>query len=164
MRREATFSECRKYRYILYRDWTPEYRCIYDQLKKTIVWIMLNPSIADDIIDDPTIRRCISFSKLWGYDCLYIYNIFALRATDPKELKKIDDPIGIKNDTYLDEVSVSECKIVVAWGNHGTLYNRDKKIIEIFKDRSIYCLGTNKSGQPKHPLYISQKTELELYK
>ena len=97
-------------------------------------------------------------------NCLYIYNIFALRATDPKELKMIEDPIGIKNDDYLDEVSVASVKVVVGWGNHGGLHNRDKKIMEIFKDRPIFCLGTNKSGQPKHPLYLPKTTELMEFK
>jgi hypothetical protein len=88
----ASISSCKKYRYSLDR--------IRDENKDLCVWIMLNPSIADDNIDDPTIRRVINFSKQYWYWWCHIVNLFSLRSTDPKELKKSLDPIWEETTKY----------------------------------------------------------------
>ena len=150
--KNATFSDCRKYRYALSRTWNGK--------KKTILFIGLNPSTADEKIDDPTIRRCINYAQNWGYGSLLMVNLFAYRATLPSELKNVKNPIGNDNDLHIIELSKKADLAVAAWGNEGTLLNRDKEVKKILPN--LMCLKINKSGQPSHPLY--QKKDLKLIK
>ncbi len=150
--KNATLSDCRKYRYVLSRTW--------DSKKKTILFIGLNPSTADEQIDDPTIRRCINYAQNWGYGSLLMVNLFAYRATMPTELKKVKNPIGNDNDLHIKELIKKVDLAVAAWGNEGSLLNRDKEIKKIIPN--LMCLKINKSGQPAHPLY--QKKDLQLIK
>jgi hypothetical protein len=150
--KNATFSDCRKYRYVISRTW--------DGKKKTILFIGLNPSTADEKIDDPTIRRCINYAQNWGYGSLLMVNLFAYRATMPTELKKVKNPIGNDNDLHIKELIKKVDLTVAAWGNEGSLLNRDKEIKKIIPN--LMCLKINKSGQPAHPLY--QKKDLQLIK
>ena len=148
--KNATFSDCRKYRYGLSRTWNGK--------KKTILFIGLNPSTANEKIDDPTIRRCINYAQNWGYGSLLMVNLFAYRATMPSELKNVKNPIGNDNDLQIIELSKKADIAVAAWGNEGTLLNRDKEVKKILPN--LMCLKINKSGQPSHPLY--QKKDLKL--
>ena len=150
--KNATFSDCRKYRYGLSRTWNGK--------KKTVLFIGLNPSTADEKIDDPTIRRCINYAQNWGYGSLLMVNLFAYRATMPSELKNVKNPIGNDNDLHIIELSKKADIAVAAWGNEGTLLNRDKEVKKILPN--LMCLKINKSGQPSHPLY--QKKDLKLIK
>jgi len=150
--KNATFSDCRKYRYTLSRTWNGK--------KKTILFIGLNPSTANEKIDDPTIRRCINYAQNWGYGSLLMVNLFAYRATMPSELKNVKNPIGNDNDLHIIELSKKADIAVAAWGNEGTLLNRDKEVKKILPN--LMCLKINKSGQPSHPLY--QKKDLKLIK
>jgi len=150
--KNATFSDCRKYRYALSRTWNGK--------KKTILFIGLNPSTADEKIDDPTIRRCINYAQNWGYGSLLMVNLFAYRATLPSELKNVKNPIGNDNDLHILELSKKADLTVAAWGNEGFLLNRDKVVKKILPN--LMCLKINKSGQPAHPLY--QKKDLKLIK
>ena len=150
--KNATFSDCRKYRYALSRTWNGK--------KKTILFIGLNPSTANEKIDDPTIRRCINYAQNWGYGSLLMVNLFAYRATMPSELKNVKNPIGNDNDLHILELSKKADLAVAAWGNEGTLLNRDKEVKKILPN--LMCLKINKSGQPAHPLY--QKKDLKLIK
>ena len=150
--KNATFSDCRKYRYALSRTWNGK--------KKTILFIGLNPSTADEKIDDPTIRRCINYAQNWGYGSLLMVNLFAYRATMPSELKNVKNPIGNDNDLHIIELSKKADIAVAAWGNEGSLLNRDKEVKKILPN--LMCLKINKSGQPAHPLY--QKKDLKLIK
>lgn len=155
MVKDAVISECGKYRYLLLRHWG-------DCMLPVLTWIMLNPSTADATIDDPTIRRCISFSKAWGYGGLHVVNLFALRATDPRELLQTIDPVGPENDKYV-LMACRDTNIVAAWGNHGMLLYRDIAVKHLLKGRSLLSLGETKNRNPKHPLYLSEKTTLIPY-
>ncbi len=150
--KNAIFSDCRKYRYALSRTWNGK--------KKTILFIGLNPSTADEKIDDPTIRRCIHYAQNWGYGSLLMVNLFAYRATLPSELKNVKNPIGNDNDLHILELSKKADLAVAAWGNEGTLLNRDKVVKKLIPN--LMCLKINKSSQPTHPLY--QKKDLKLIK
>jgi len=150
--KNATFSDCRKYRYGLSRTWNGK--------KKTILFIGLNPSTANEKIDDPTIRRCINYAQNWGYGSLLMVNLFAYRATLPSELKNVKNPIGNDNDLHILELSKKADLTVAAWGNEGFLLSRDKEVKKILPN--LMCLKINKSGQPSHPLY--QKKDLKLIK
>lgn len=139
--------------------------------EKTILWIMLNPSTADASIDDPTIRKCMGFSSRWGYRTLLVGNLFAWRATDPKQLKKLsrEEAVGPENDMYLRSMIQRSDMVVCAWGNHGVLHGRNREIRplvdEVYRETDqvswpVLCLGTTKNGQPKHPLYVPYEASL----
>lgn len=142
----ATFSTCRKWRYSLWRVWDAE--------KPRVAFIGLNPSTADEEENDPTVRRCINYARGWGYGGMYMLNIFGIRATDPRVMKKAEDPIGPMNDDYiLDEITKSEL-ILCCWGAHGAHRGRSDEVAEMLKGRQLHCLGTTNAGEPKHPLYL----------
>lgn len=144
MEKKAIISKDKIYRYKLSRTW--------DSTKPTILFIGLNPSIADENVDDPTITRCINFAKDWGYGTLLMANLFAFRSTYPKDIYLIDDPIGKDNDHYLLECVTQSDLIVTCWGNNGTYMNREKVITELVPN--LYCLQKNKNGTPHHPLRL----------
>lgn len=148
MKKNAILSEDRKYRYVLSRIW--------DETKPKVMIIGLNPSTADETEDDPTIGRCISFSKSWGYGGVYMLNLFAFRATQPKDMFNAQNPIGLENNSYIEIYSKKVDKIVCAWGNHGTYKNRGNEIREKFD--KLFYLTLNQTGEPAHPLYL--KSEL----
>lgn len=154
--RKANFSDCRTWRYTLLRSWAKT------RFGGKVCFIGLNPSTADETIDDPTIRRCVGFAKSWGYDAIQMINLFAFRATKPKDMKAAVDPIGPRNDEWI-KYMISHCDLVVAaWGTHGSFMDRNKKVIELAGER-LHCLGKTKAGHPKHPLYLSKETELEFF-
>ncbi len=148
MDKGANISTCGKYRYSLWRIW--------DNSKKAVAFIGLNPSTADETNDDPTIRRCIGFAKSWGYGGIYMLNIFAFRATDPANLKKAALPVGYNNNFYLTE-RVRESGVAIAcWGVHGAYESRGVKVIELLGRGNLFCLGLTRDGHPKHPLYLKK--------
>lgn len=159
--RETIFSSCHCYRYTLRRIASPvgEGRCMF---------IMLNPSTADERRNDPTTRKNLRISSLWGFNEYLAVNLFALISTDPQLLDLDLDPIGPHNNSYIcagvEWVKKSEKNIiVVAWGNHGSLMNRSKEVLELLKGTELYCLGINKNGQPKFPLYVPENTKPSIY-
>jgi len=143
---KAVISEDGLYRYFLSRRWHDSGKCI--------AFIGLNPSTADAIKDDPTIRRCIGFAKAWGGNTLLMVNLFGLRSTSPLALRSTADPIGPENDAWLDKVVSSADVVVAAWGNHGCLLGRSDDVRRRFGGR-LQVLAMTKAGMPKHPLYIS---------
>lgn len=106
--RGALISECGLYRYRLWRRWG---------IGPHATWIMLNPSTADADLDDPTIRRCIGFARAWGFSAIEVVNLFALRATNPRELGRSADPIGPDNDRHLSEAGRAAELRIAAWGH-----------------------------------------------
>lgn len=151
-RHYASFDRHRNYRYTLTRKW--------DESKPTLGWIMLNPSTADETDDDPTIRRCVGFAKDWGYGSITVGNLFALRATDPDELREHHDPVGDKNDDDLRAVCEFADKVIAAWGANGDLEGRGREVGQML-DADLYALDTTKDGHPVHPLYQPSDTEPE---
>jgi hypothetical protein len=151
MEKTATISDCGQYRYQLGRTWDdgPIAR-----------FIMLNPSTADAEVDDPTIRRCISFAKREGAGAISVVNLFAYRATKPADMMRASDPVGPDNNDHLREWVGHEfgfSKLVIAaWGTSPFAAKRFKQIRECgFIDCQYWrCLSRTKSGAPGHPLYI----------
>lgn len=142
----AIFSPCRIYRYTLHRIWNPH--------KKFVAFVGLNPSTADENIDDPTIRRCMGFTDAWGFGGLYMLNIFALRSTDPKLLYSTNDPIGEANDFWIRQISSKAGITVACWGNHGLHLGRGQNAY-LLLTRPHFLKLTGK-GEPGHPLYLSK--------
>ena len=151
MERRADISNCQNYRYSLERIW--------DNNKPLVAFIGLNPSTADQTVDDNTIRRCINFAKSWGAGGIYMVNLFAYRATSPANMLKQDDPIGPENDEYLSQLPNKVEKIIACWGNLGSYQGRSNQVKDMLKTE-LFCLGLNKTGEPKHPLYIKSSAEL----
>lgn len=142
----AVISPCGKYRYLLERKWGIGL--------PWVTWIMLNPSTADAENDDPTIRRCIRYSKDWGYGGLYVVNLFAWRATNPAELKRVIRPVGPENDHYIGHAAANCKEIIAAWGVHGSYQDRNKIVANMLKGYPISALALTTSGNPGHPLYL----------
>ncbi len=156
----ATFSECGVYRYHLWRVWNQEL--------PIMVFVMQNPSTADATENDPTIRRCIGFAKRDGFGGISVRNVFALRATDERVLLTHPDPFGPDNEQHLlaaRNVSLMT-RLVAAWGNrlafkkgsrHRDMYCKAANACAM---QHAYCLGTTKSGDPCHPLFLPKNREL----
>jgi hypothetical protein len=119
------------------------------------MFVGLNPSTADETQDDPTIRRCINFAKAWGYSGLCMTNLFAYRATRPKDLMAAADPVGCENDAHLLALASEASVIVAAWGANGTHKGRNVEVRRLLP--TLHCLALTKDGHPGHPLYL-QKT------
>lgn len=145
----ADFSPCRKYRYYLSRNFTESFSD-----DNHLIFLMLNPSIADENKNDPTITRCINFAKRLGHDGIIVLNLYALISTDPKALLKSDEPIDV-NDSYIKEfISKREApiNIVCAWGN-----NAEKKRAVVMVNYlrtlgvNLFCFKQNKTGHPHTP-------------
>lgn len=149
----ATLSSCQQYRYSLERIWETS-----DHL---LLVVGLNPSTADADEDDPTIRRCVGFAKRLGFSGLLVANLFAARSTSPLGLKNFADPIGADNDLWLTRLQSRAARIVVAWGNGGSLGSRSGEVLKLLRDP--YCFGKTQSGHPRHPLYLRGTSPIERY-
>lgn len=152
---EATMSQDGVYRYKLLRR--------FARAGPTLTWLMLNPSTADGYHDDATVRRCISFSDRWGAGQLWVVNLFALRSTDPRELRKHPRPKGDPDnlDAIVDCAAASSF-VVCAWGNHGRYLERSAEVVRELRGWrfKLFHLGLTKLGEPKHPLYLPAASEL----
>jgi hypothetical protein len=141
--RAAVLSPCGGYRYELRRMWSDGPVC---------GWIMLNPSTADAERDDPTIRRCMGFARSWGFTGIVVRNLYALRATDSRELRAHRCPVGEDNDVYLMD-STADAITVCAWGAHG---DRGDAVLNALADAgaNLHYLALTQAGKPRHPLYL----------
>lgn len=140
----AFFNSARTHRYWLSRVWNVD--------KAPMAFICLNPSTADETLNDPTVTRCINFANDWGYGMFFMLNLFAFRATDPKDMKAAADPVGKLNDSWIKNIT-DQCHLTVAaWGNHGSYLGRDKEVSKLLSD--LHCLKVTKQNQPYHPLYL----------
>lgn len=116
------------------------------------MFIGLNPSTADEVNDDPTVRRCIGYARRWGYGGLCMTNIFAYRATDPAVMKAHPAPIGEENDRYLLGCAAGAGVVVAAWGTHGAHMGRGDQVRRMLP--ALLCLKSTQGGFPSHPLYL----------
>lgn len=145
--RGATFSQDRRYRYALWRAWRPS--------EPRVLFVMLNPSIADEVRDDPTQRRCRRFALDWGFGGYSVGNLFALVSTDPRALRAAGDPVGPGNDDALMRLHAEHDLTVAAWGAGGRFRGRGKAVGEMLsRTGSLACIGVCKDGSPRHPLYL----------
>ncbi len=160
----AEFSACTRYRYALRRVWDPSLACCG--------WVMLNPSTADAREDDPTIRKCVGFAHRWGFGSIFVANLYAYRATNPREPRGVVHPEGAvrwlgpynsicENDTWLGEAAKCD-RLVFAWGAHATKDRADHVAAFIAERRTgaVECLGFTKGGMPLHPLMVAYATPL----
>lgn len=150
---DAIISECGTYRHQLTRRWNGG--------SGTVAFVMLNPSTADAETDDQTVRRCVDYAQRWGYGALVVGNVFAYRATDPTDLRQRlrsfgeERTVGPHNDAHLRNIADVADRVVVAWGNHGSLAGRGVEVIALLADADadaeLYALGMTERGHPRHP-------------
>lgn len=154
---DAVLSDDGRYRYLLTRQWGPP-------IAPQLTFVMLNPSTADATVDDPTIRRCMAFASREGYGGIFVVNLFAYRATDPRELLTVDDPVGPANRKILQSViGLARHRVVAAWGATGGEFGREQAIFveHIVTRHPLQELGRTKDGHPRHPLYVRGDAPLQ---
>ena len=153
----ARLSDDRRYRYLLVRRW--------DNTLPDATFVMLNPSTADERDDDPTIRKCIGFAKRWGCGGIKVVNLYAFRATNPRDCFAAADPIGgAEADAAIIHAAESAAALgwplVAAWGAD----EKGRRAAEVRSwsaMRDAQCLGFTRGGQPRHPLMLAYATPLE---
>ena len=148
----AIYSPCEVYRYVLFRQWGATET-------KVLTMIMLNPSTATEVQNDPTIERCERRARQWGFDSLRILNIFAFRATDPADMRAARDPVGPLNDHYIQAAITARdatAQIVCGWGTHGDHLDRGAQVMALLQASGVPLLALKwtKHGHPQHPLYV----------
>lgn len=153
---EAVYSDCERYRYLLTRVWAPGPRALF---------VMLNPSTATEVQNDPTVERCERRARALGFGAFRVTNIFAWRATDPKVMLAVPDPVGPENDAaILGSVPWAQA-VVCAWGNHGLHLDRGHAVEAMLRASGarLSHLGLTGQGQPRHPLYVGYDRQPEAW-
>lgn len=158
MKGGATISKCRVYRFLLWRELEPSL-----EAKGTVLFIMLNPSEADEKDDDPTIRRCIGFAERWGHRRLEVVNLSPIRARTPDELIHVigewQSPEEVMNERYIEQAIDRAELVVAAWGANVVRCGLETQalcVTELCDELRI--LGLTKYGHPRHPLYVPRST------
>lgn len=153
---EAVYSDCEAYRYSLTRRWGAG---------SGVLFIMLNPSTATEIQNDPTVERCERRARALGHGAFRVTNIFAFRATDPRVMRAAADPVGPGNDAVLLEGVAWADMVLCAWGNHGEHLGRGAEVNRLLRQTGVrlFHLGLTGQGQPRHPLYVSYDRQPHLW-
>ena len=153
---EAVYSDCGRYRYLLTRVWGPGPKALF---------VMLNPSTATEVQNDPTVERCERRARALGCGAFRVTNIFAFRATDPKVMRAEADPVGPGNDAAIGESAVWADRIICAWGNHGVHLDRGATATALLRatGRELWHLGLTGQREPRHPLYVGYDRQPELW-
>lgn len=141
----AFYSPCERYRYGLERRWGAG---------EVLLWIMLNPSTADERRNDPTIERCQRRAVRMGFGAMRIANLFAFRATQPADLRRAEAPVGADNDALLLRWHADAPMTIAGWGVHGALMGRGPQMAQALAG-PLHVLGLTQGGHPRHPLYVS---------
>ena len=159
---DAKFSTDGLYRYRLDRGWPGGIG--------RIVWILCNPSKANETKNDPTLRKVIFYSQLWGFNALTVVNMFAWCATKPQHLiaqaKAGVDVVGPENDGEIRAALEDAQELVLGWGAlqlRKLVAERTKRILSAVREAGLspMHLGLNDDGTPKHPLYLANNTPRE---
>lgn len=153
----AVYSPCEAYRYTLTREWQAGGR--------KALFVMLNPSTATEVQNDPTVERCERRARTLGFGAFRVTNIFAYRATDPKVMRAQADPVGPGNDQAIADGAAWADQIICGWGSHGAHLARGAAVADLLRATRLplYHLGLTLAGAPKHPLYIGYATQPELW-
>lgn len=164
----AVVSPCGRYRYRLWRRVVSHHA--HHVKDRIALFIMLNPSTADAMLDDPTIRRCIGFAAREGCGWLHVVNLYAYRATDPRALVSAGDPVGPENDASIAAAIAEACAsggyVLAAWGVYPRAAARVETVRAICRSLggdALYCLGTSAAGHPRHPLYLRADARVAIW-
>lgn len=147
----ARFSDCRTWRYLLHPAPLEQ---------PVLVWLLCNPSDADELAPDPTIRKVTGFTRRLGFGSWLVANLFGLVSSDPKALREHPEPVGPDNDEVLR--SLPDAPIVLGWGGVGGVCgDRVCQVLSLLGNRDLRCLGRTSDGHPRHPGRLSYQTPLE---
>lgn len=151
----AVYSDCECYRYSLTRVWDPAGR--------KALFVMLNPSTATEVQNDPTVERCERRARALGFGAFRVTNIFAWRDTDPRALRRAAEPVGPENDAAILEGVDWADQVIAGWGAHGAHLDRGRAVEALLRSsgQPLYHLGLTKEGHPRHPLYIAYAQQPE---
>lgn len=156
----ALFDDSRVHRYQLWRRWGAG---------RAVMFVCLNPSTADERVDDPTVRRCVRFTQAWGYGAMTMGNLYAYRASSPQALQHNPDAVGEENDAHLRLMAADAALVVAAWGVGGALDEAHtahctQLLLHAHDSGSgLRCLGKTRGGHPRHPLYLPGTAALEAW-
>lgn len=155
---KVTYSDCEAYRYRLSRRWADS--------GGMVNFVMLNPSVADEYANDPTVERCERRARMLGFGGLEVTNIFAWRDTDPMAMRKASEPVGMDNDKVLIDTARTARMVIAAWGVHGAHLDRGETVRGLLESQHIPLqhLGLSKQGHPRHPLYVPYVRRPTLWK
>lgn len=153
---EAVYSGCEAYRYALTRVWGAGPK---------LAFVLLNPSTASEVQNDPTVERCERRARAMGFGGFRVVNIFAYRATDPRQMRAQADPVGPRNDAALREALIWADQVICGWGGHGAHLGRGAAVEALLRAGvgPLFHLGLTKDGQPKHPLYIGYAVQPQVW-
>lgn len=179
------FSPCKRYRFTLWRrtgidrNWFPmacdhgfdacpecdRNASFSGKAREFVQFVCLNPSTADDTINDRTVTRCTDFARRWGYGGFCMTNLFAWRDMSPAAMKLVHEPVGAGNNETIARIATQAGMIVCAWGGHGTHNDRAKIVLAILKEHGAGKLHALKvtDGEPWHPLYLRADTQPFIY-
>jgi hypothetical protein len=152
----AAFSACGRYRWWLRRGWDPD--------RPPLVFVGLNPSLADAGRDDPTLRRLVGYGRRWGFGSVEVLNLFALVAACPAQLRRVEDPVGAANDAWIRRCLQRPGAVVwLGWGNGGPWRGRDRAVLALLAGQGVvpWALAVTAAGQPRHPLYCPAAMTLQ---
>jgi len=154
MEKTALLSACGKFRYRLGRRWAAG--------GEVLLFVMLNPSTADASEDDATIRRCVKFAQAHGYSALEVVNLFAFRATDPKDLRRAGYPVGPENDAHIMATVREAAAVCLAWGSNVAGLERPQLVLPALREAGarLLCLRITRGGYPQHPLMLPSSCRL----
>ncbi len=153
----AVFNEAGTHRYLLVRRWAAG--------PPTVVFLMLNPSTADETVNDQTIGRCVDYAVREGAHALEVVNLFAYRATDPSVLATAADPVGVHNDRFIREHALPGRMVIAAWGAQGSHAARAGQVTSMLTAAGVdlWCLGLTMAGHPRHPSRLAKTEPLVPY-
>ena len=148
----AVYSRCGTWRYLLWR--------VESRRAALLGMGLLNPSTANHLHDDPTIRQCRMRARRAGAKGLLVWNLFAYRAARPANLKRVDDPVGPDNDGAIALALELTRRTVLGWGTHGAHRGRDEAVLSMLGETALFALGRTACNRPRHPLYLPADTRL----
>lgn len=153
----AVYSDCERYRYSLTRVW--------DKGGRKALFVMLNPSTATEVQNDPTVERCERRARALGFGAFQVTNIFAWRDTDPRKMRTAKEPVGPANDSAILDGAAWADQVIAGWGIHGEHLGRGAAVETLLRgtEKPVYHLGLSKAGHPKHPLYIAYAQQPEVW-
>ncbi len=153
----ALFSGDNKFRYSLWRIW--------ERTGDYLLFIGLNPSTANGMKDDPTIRRLINFAKSWGFGGLFCGNLFSLVSANPAKLlyEEAVELQGGPNDKAIKRMREWTTLVLVGWGTWGIhASSRSRAVLDLVGEY-VFCLRVTRKGEPNHPLYMPADSKLMRY-
>ena len=154
----AIFSPDRAYRYVLGRDVALD--LLQQEKPGYVLWVMLNPSVANESQPDRTMTRCVGFTRRWGYTRMVIVNLYAVVSTDASYLRRHHEPIGRHNNHFIAKYAKDAALVMCAWGDKNPSFQRAREVTNLLGDVSaaVNCLGLSIPGNPRHPLMLRGDT------